>query len=84
MSMMAPEPIDWDALEASLDTTPPDDVVDVTTIDGKTLLNRERELVEQLEKMGEMFNVHTDEAREIHSQRAAVRIELFRRGLKGN
>lgn len=82
MSMMAPDPndFDWSALE--FEFTEPTDILDVTALSDVELLNLERELVEQLKQRGEMLNTTTDEGREIHSRRAAVRIELARRNLK--
>ena len=83
--MMAPDPddFDWGTLEAQLGIEEPDNITDVTKFTDIDLINYERTLVEQLKQRGEMINVTTETGREIHSLRAAARIELFRRGLKG-
>lgn len=83
MSMMAPDPddFDWSSLEFELEE--PEDVVDVTSLSDVELLDLERDLVEKLRGLHQMIKSSTtDEGREIHSLRAAARIELARRNIK--
>ena len=83
MSMMAPDPedFDWASLEAQLDFET-QEVLDVTQLNDVDLLSLERTLVEELKAREEMLNVRTDRGREVQSLRAAARIELAKRGIK--
>lgn len=84
MSMAAyPEDeFDWTALEQqlNLDTS---NVINVKELGNLQLMDLERDLVEQLKTRNEMLTATTETGRELHSLRAAARIELFHRGLKG-
>jgi hypothetical protein len=82
------EPPDPDAIFTAImenesfdtDTT---DVQDVTVLDDLALLNQWHTINDQLRDLGEQLQLSTstDEGRELHSRRAAIRIELAKRNL---
>lgn len=84
LSLAEPDDELFKRFEAQLDTDIPTDVVDVTTIPDVDLVNRLHELDAELDKSGELMalNPRTQEARDLHSLRAAVLVEMKRRGLR--
>lgn len=56
-------------------------VLNVTTLETMELLNRFQQLTEELKDREEALRPRTQEARELHSQRAAMLIELRNRGI---
>lgn len=82
------EPEDMDSLFQSIvsgETFDADvsDVQDVTTLDDMALLHLWNELNDALKALGEQLQLTnaTDEGRELHSRRTAVRVELAKRNL---
>jgi meiotically up-regulated gene 157 (Mug157) protein len=75
--MAPPDDIDWSQLE----DINIEGVNDATKHDNMTLLKMFNELTEDLKNMGEAVHPKTQAARDIHSWRAAILIELHRRGL---
>jgi hypothetical protein len=59
------------------------EVVDVSTLDDIALLNLWNELNDHLRDLREQLQLtnSTDEGRELHSRRSAVRVELAKRNL---
>lgn len=66
----------------------PDDeqpeVIDYSSMESMELAAKEAEVKQELLRLGEFtkMNPTTQRARDLHSQRAAIRIELRRRGLR--
>lgn len=82
------EPPDKDAeflriMEGESFDTDTEDVLNVTTLDDMALLNLYHTLNDALKALGEQLQLtnSTDEGRELHSRRTAVRVELATRGL---
>lgn len=67
-------------LEAQLADIAEPTVVDVTTLNVAELVTRLEETRQNLFKLGEMLDPKTDQGRELHSTRAALLIELRKRG----
>lgn len=57
------------------------EVVNVTLLDDQTLLSRYHDTTSELMSRKEALRPSTDTGRDLHSQRAALRIELSRRRL---
>lgn len=73
------------ALEQQMgDVEEPDDVVDVTTLPSHQLSVLVHEFDRRLSEMGELHAAapKTEAARQLHSRRAALLVELSRRGLR--
>lgn len=71
-----------------VDLAEPTDVVDVTTLDDKTLLDRFADVRDRLKEGGMFSDLQslgsrsgTEEERALHSERAALLVELRKRGL---
>jgi hypothetical protein len=56
-------------------------VDDATKYDDVTLLTKFNELTEDLKTMGQALHPKTQTARDLHSWRAAILIELHKRGI---
>lgn len=69
------------AFEAQMRDVVATEVTNVTLLDETTLLNRYHEITQTLMDRKEALRPSTDEGRDLHSQRAALRIELSRRGM---
>ena len=70
---------DFDDIISGLDFDVPEDVIDVSTMSIEELLNKLDYLNETLFEMHEALNPQTQEARDMHSLRNAVQIELSKR-----
>lgn len=77
---------DFERLVAGIDVDPEaiESTFDYSTMDSMDLAEKEAEIKQELLKIGEYttLNPATQQARDLHSQRVAIRIELRRRGLR--
>lgn len=73
--------VDWSAFEDQMRDVVAGEVTNVQLLDSAELLNRFRDCTEELKNLGEMLRPSTERGRDIHSMRAALRVELARRNL---
>lgn len=78
-TLPGPDDFDWEALEAEFTTDKAGDVTDVSRLDDASLLNLFNDCNTELGQLREEMEPRTDRGREVHSLRAAARIELARR-----
>lgn len=71
----------FDDLVANLNISEPDDVLDVTSLSNRDLIQRYNAVRRELTDMNEPIHALTAHGRELHSERGALRIELAKRGL---
>lgn len=83
MSTIEPPDADdeFNRLMEGLDLTVPINVESVTMLDEVELSRRFNEVRGELLTRGEMISPKTDTGRELHSQRAALLVEMRRRGM---
>ena len=83
MSLIEPpdDGIDWSALEDVFKSVDREDVLDVSSTPSDILLDRFHDLDQLLLDLGQVRNPSTTEGRELHSERAAISIELRKRGI---
>lgn len=77
--------IDWDSLEADmpaeLSAIIANETLNVSLLSDIDLLEKFHTITDELRTRNEMLNPNTPEGRDLHSVRAATRIELARRKL---
>lgn len=73
--------IDFDALAAEIGEPNVTEVVNVQLLDDLELSDRYHQVTNDLMERQEALSQHTAEGRDLHSMRAALRIEMARRGL---
>jgi len=66
----------------SLDEDAEGEFIDVTTLDLQALLTFRETIANQLAAMGELLNVKTQQARDLHSMRTAAVVEINKRAQK--
>lgn len=71
----------WEDQFPDVDSLDTSDVVDVTSLTTPELLDRFHTLTDKISERGELLRPTTPEGRELHSHRAAARVELAKRGL---
>lgn len=60
----------------------PDFYIDVTKLSTEELMTQFNELNDELFEMGEAIKPHTQRARDLHSLRSAIHLEIRKRGKK--
>lgn len=81
MSTMGEDDFDWSQLDGIEDSVNSQEIVDVTTLPTMDLLTRFQQLTELLKDMEQALKPRTQEARDAHSERYGMLIELRRRGM---
>ena len=70
---------DFDDIVSGLNFDIPNDIIDVTKMSISELVDKLDELNEKLFEMHEALNPRTQEARDMHSLRNALQVELSKR-----
>lgn len=83
MTLTPDDDFDFDALEAEMREAFPNttDIVNVQLLDEAELVDRYHAVTNALMERHEALHQTTDEGRDLHSMRTALRVEMSRRGL---
>lgn len=77
--MTMSDDFDWSAYEEQMSDIVDVDVDNVTELGNEELLTRFHKATEDLRALGQMLRPTTSEGRDLHSMRAALRVELAKR-----
>jgi hypothetical protein len=70
----------FDSIVDGLDLNVDDEVINVQTLSTKDLIDMRDDITEEITKAKSLYKNHTEWQREQHSLRAAIIVELSRRG----
>ena len=72
----------FDAIVKDIHISEPEFYIDVTKLPIQELMIQFNELNDELFEMGEAIKPHTQRARDLHSLRSAIHLEIRKRGKK--